>query len=332
MPENKDFSHRIEILDECLRRNKKWTFAELIECVNSRLHDRFGKTVSRRTLFDDLNYLIHEKGAPVEKIREGTKVYYRYSEAGYSIKNLPLNDEEIVLLKDAVSVLKQIGGLGIVQDIETIVSRLENSFAAGFGESHCYIQFEKHTTAAGTQRIDDLFTAVKEKIVLRITYQPFGKDLREHLVHPYLLKEYRNRWFLIGRSSQGSKAITLALDRIREVRSTREPFAENNLFDPETYFNNIIGVSLPEGEEVQDIIIRVLPGQVPYVLTKPIHFTQETLESLDDGTIRIRLRLINNYELQSVLLSYGAGLEVEQPLALRERMKELFSEACGRYR
>lgn len=325
MPKVKDFYHRIEIIDECFRqKGKKWSIDALLKAVNQKLLDRYDETVSKRTVQYALDYLINEKAAPIKKVKEGAKVYYFYDDANYSIKTLPLTDEEIVLLKDAVELIKQIGSVSIAQDLVSVIAKLENTIAKNPVSDRTIIQFERQTTATGLEFMDDLFTGVKEKIVLKITYQPFGKKPYEQLVHPYLLKEYRNRWFLIARDNKHNTLCNLALDRMKSVKPTKGVFRENDLFDPTTYFNNLIGVTFPLEEEVRPIVLNVKKAQVPYITSKPIHFTQEIENPFDDGSILVRLKLINNYELRSVLLSYGADIEVLEPESLREQMKLIF--------
>jgi predicted DNA-binding transcriptional regulator YafY len=180
------------------------------------------------------------------------------------------------------------------------------------------------------EHLDNLFTAIKEKIALHITYQPFVKDPYEQAVHPYLLKEYRNRWFLIARNNENNMLSTLALDRIKSVKTAKAAYKENGLFDPVTYFNNLIGVTFPDGEEVSNVVLKVKSNQAPYIKTKPIHFTQET-EAADEGSMLVRLKLINNYELRSLLLSYGADVEVLEPSGLREQMKQTFEAGLSVY-
>jgi predicted DNA-binding transcriptional regulator YafY len=333
MPKVKDFYHRIEIIDECFRqRGKKWTIEALLDCVNQKLLDRFEETISKRTLQYAIEYLINEKAAPIGKSKEGARVFYGYTDANYSIKNLPLSDEEIVLLKDAVEVIKQIGSTSIAQDVVSVIGKLENTLAKNPISDRTIIQFERQATATGLEHIDDLFTGIKEKLVLRIKYQPFGKDAYEQLVHPYLLKEYRNRWFLIARDNRYDTICNLALDRIKNIKPTKEEFLENDLFDPKTYFNNLIGVTFPTGEVIHHIILKVKPNQVPYIKTKPIHITQETENELADGSILVKLKLINNYELRSILLSYGADIEVLEPQVLREQMKLIFEAGNNIYK
>lgn len=325
MPKVKDFYQRIEIIDECFRqKSKKWSIESLLECVNNKLNNRYEETISKRTLQYALDYLINEKGAPIEKNRLGAKVYYYYTDANYSIKNLPLSDEEIVLLKDAVELIKEISNTAMEQDIVAVVQKLENTIEKNPTSTHPIIQFERHSISKGMEHFDDLFTAIKEKITLRIVYQPFSKEPYTQLVHPYLLKEYRNRWFLIARDQQLNSICNLALDRIKTIKPSKEDFIENDLFDPVTYFNYLVGVTMPAGEKACEILIKVNANQGPYVKTKPIHFSQEVERILEDGSIVIKLKLIINYEIKSILLSYGADIEVLQPQILRDQMANIF--------
>src|SRR5689334_11815400 len=128
MPENKDFVLRIEIIDECLRnRFRKWTLQSLIDIVNERLTERYGKTASKRTIQDDIKYMKDEKAAPIEKIKEGSKTYFLYGDRNYSIKNLPVKEDEIALLTDAIAMLRGISDIKIFQDVEEVVNKLQNT-------------------------------------------------------------------------------------------------------------------------------------------------------------------------------------------------------------
>jgi predicted DNA-binding transcriptional regulator YafY len=326
MPLNKDFTRRIEVIDECLRRRqKKWFVEDLLEAVNSKLDERFDKKVSKRTLYDDLKYLQEEKDAPIVKCREGQRVYYKYEDATYSVLNLPISEEEITRLKDAIKMLREVSDFNILEEVDLIVEKLEHTVSTNVPESRSMIQFEKHTNADGTEFIDDIFEAIKGRSVLKIIYQPFGtSEPQEWIVHPYLLKEYRNRWFIICRREGSDQISNLALDRIRKIQNSSVPFRENDLFDPETYYDNLIGVSFPAGERVQDVILKITGSQVNYIKTKPIHKTQEFISQEAANSIVVKLRLVINYELQAVLLSYTPDIEVLQPISLRQHMKEKY--------
>lgn len=334
MPRNKNFTRRIEILDECLRRRqKKWFIEDLLQVVNDKLDDKFGKQVSKRSLYDDLRYLQEEKDAPIKKYWEGQRVYYQYDDSTYSVLNLPISDEEVGKLKDAVEILRQVNDFNLIDDVDMIVDKLEHTISTNLPDSISMIQFEKHTYSEGSKYIDDIFFAIKEKCVLKVTYQPFGVlEPQDWLVHPYLLKEYRNRWFLICRQDGTQRVTNLALDRIKRIKNSSLPFIENNLFDADTYYSCVVGVTFPEGEEPQDILLKVTGRQVYYVKTKPIHKSQEIVEESNDDTLVIKLRVINNYELQSVLLSYTPDIEVLRPISLRDQLKEKYLKVIELYR
>jgi predicted DNA-binding transcriptional regulator YafY len=334
MPQNKDFALRTEIIDECFRnRQRKWTLETLVEAVNSKLKERYGKTASKRTIQNDIKYLIEEKDAPIKKDKAGAITYFFYAEANFSIKNLPVQEEEISLLKDAINILSQVNEFQILREVEDVIRKLQNTANEDIARSPAIIQFEKHTISIGTDYISDIFTAIKSKVSLRISYQSFKATEPELCVfHPYLLKEYRNRWFLIGRKEDATFITNFALDRIKSIKNSAAEYIDNNLFDTDLHFNNLIGVTIPEKSVVEPIDIKVSANQAPYIKTKPIHYTQEIIKEYKNGDIAIRLWLINNYELRSVLLSYGQDVEVIKPNTLRVAMKNIFEMGNEKYK
>lgn len=332
MPANKDFQRRIEILDECLRRRQRqWTIQCLLEEVNRKLNESFGKGIGQRSLYDDLNYLNYELDAPIEKYKDGKKTCYRYADPDFSIRNIPVKQEEVMLMRDAIELLSQVGGFQIAEEMLAVVNRLENTVATNIHGRHAIIQFEKNGMAAGTQWLTDLFEAVKDKTVLKITYQPFGKEPLEHIFHPYLLKEYRNRWFVIGRIGDKQIITNLALDRIIKLKPLRDAFLENDLFNPDSYYDALIGVSWPEHAAPETVTLTVSAALYPYIQTKPIHSSQRVVKERKDGTRTIELHLVNNHELRSQLLGLGPGLVVKSPDSLRNQMKELYTAGSQLY-
>lgn len=333
MPENKNFALRLEIIDECLRNNlRKWSLKVLLDVVNERLEERYGKKTSKRTLQNDIRHLIDDKNAPIEKRKEGSTTYFSYTDKQFSIKNLPLNEEEITQLKDVINILRQVNNFSIVDEVSAIVSKLENTINVHTEPEVPIIQFEKHEMTFGTQYINDLYEAIKGKTALKLSYRPFSKKPDQFICYPYLLKEYRNRWFMIGRR-EGMNVVTIfALDRIQQFTPSFVPFVDNNLFDPETYFNNLVGVTLPVGGLVQKIDLKVTPAQAPYIRTKPIHSSQKIIKEYKNGGLVIRLMLIPNFELRSLLLSYVPDITVLTPAGLVREIKELLKKAVNQYK
>ncbi|GAB3025884.1 WYL domain-containing protein [Niabella terrae] len=333
MPKNKDFALRIEIIDECLRNHlRKWTLEDLLRQLNECLEDRYGKSVSKRTLQDDIRYLINFKNAPIQKTKAGSKTYFSYSDKRFSLKNLPIEAEEIDRLNDVIHILKQVSDFSLLGEVEAIIKKLENTIHVRSSDPGPAIQFEQQPLRSGTDFVSELYDAVKNESAIRLTYKPFGAlQAREHIFHPYLLKEYRNRWFILGRVGRKTQVTCFALDRIQKINNSAQPFLSNTVFDPDTWFNNAIGVTVPEEELPQEILLKIAAAQAPYVRTQPLHQSQQLLKQYKDGGLLIKLLLLNNYEMRAVLLSFGDGLEVLAPASLRTTIKETLEKALKKY-
>lgn len=323
---------RLEILDELLGSIKRRNYEDLLDALNEKLVEHGDKEVSLRTLQYDISDLINKKDAPIHRPdKKDDKVYYTEK---FTLKDIPLDQDDISVLKNAVNILRKATNIRLTKEVDEIISRLENRIHTNVPESSSMIAFEEHTEAKGKEYFEELFSAIKEKCPVKINYQPFGKEERELVVHPYMLKEYRNRWFLIGRVGNYKNVSNLALDRIKgKIKNCAEPFIDNDLFDPEHYFKNLIGVTLPSDQEApSSIIIRVAPASAEYVRTKPLHKSQEILKKYKNGGLQIRLNVYINFELISYLLSYGVGIEIQEPVELRERLAGLVHELAQSYK
>jgi len=324
MPLNKSFQIRVEILDELLGSPRRRKMQELMDDLNERLEEGGYSRIGRHTFYNDIAHLENKIGAPIKRATKSDPYIY-YSEK-FSIKNVPIDEEDVSLLRQAIEILKKATDLNIIKDIDDIVTKLENKVHTNVPNRTAMIAFEEHTKALGQEHLDDLFNAVLNKCAIKIAYQPFGKDIREWIIHPYMLKEYRNRWYIIGKRSKGNIALSIALDRIRKISNCIEAFEENDLFDPNTYFNDIIGVTFPEDKKLEKIIIKVSSESADYILTKPIHKSQEVLKRYADGSVKVQLSLYINFELKAHLLSYGPKIEVLEPVILRESIRDLYKQ------
>ena len=321
---------RLNIIDQLLSIGRKFTFDELLDRLNDRLTADWMKVISARTLRDDLKTLKNEYDAPLFKATN-SEPYYYYTRK-FTIKESLLSDEDVSYLKQAAAILKKVAGLGFGVEVDEIIKKLENRALANIPERSNFIQFENQVIANGLNLLDDIFNAIKEKSVIRIYYQPFHYDNAvEYAFHPYLLKQYRNRWFLFGRNEEEDFIKICPLDRIKSVKNSTRNFIENDLFEPETYFNNLVGVSPKKDSKIETIIIKVEKSQLPYILSKPIHINQELIKKYKNGDAKIKLNLFVNYELVSQLLGYGSSIEVLMPQFLRDEINNTILKLKNKY-
>jgi predicted DNA-binding transcriptional regulator YafY len=195
------------------------------------------------------------------------------------------------------------------------------------------IHFETNQKLKGLEFIEPIYHAIIQQQALRIDYQGFkASKAQEFVFHALLLKEFRNRWFVLGRTKNFESFTLLALDRIHSLAPAPEvAYRDMPEFDGEAYFGDIIGVTKHEGEAAQTVRLRFSPEHAPYVLTKPLHDSQLLEEELEEGGAIITLSIRQNFELERDILGYGEGVEVLEPDRLRRRIKSRLHKLNGIY-
>ncbi len=326
MPVNKAARYRFEILDECLRNpKKKWSKTELLKFVNRRLeaHQGVESSISSSQLRYDLSAMELEYGAPIEMCRDGRSCYYRYDDPQFSIKSLPVEEEDLAKLNDAVLLLQQIKGFSIADDLAGIVKRLESRYKYTNTREASIISFESSPEMQGVENLGDIYQAILRKNVLKIAYQTFKADKpRIWVVHPYMLKEYDHRWYLLGYVDEKKNHGVFALDRMKEIKVVRQPFIENTFINSEDYFSDVIGVTLAPDHQVEEMELIFSPLFAPYARTKPLHQSQRVLQQYEDGSLHIGLSLMINPELIRLLMSFGKDVKVIGPVHLAAQIQE----------
>ncbi len=336
MATNKNAIVRYQALDRCFRNpGRRYTIDELVESCNVALLDLdpASSGVKRRQIFDDIKFMRDSQGfdAPIEAYKDGKKSYYHYSDTSFSITNQPLNEAEANQLREALLTLSRFKGLPQFEWIDEISARLESSFK--LKSQAKVIEFEENPYLYGQEYLGELYHAIVNQKVLTIHYKPFKSDHScDYRVHPYYLKQYNNRWFLWGLNDRENRLINIALDRIIEIEGSTEKYIQNKEIDFEEFFEDIIGVSIPPSRETVKIDLKIDADLWPYIKTKPIHGSQRVMESNDKFTI-IRLELIPNYELESIIFSHADRVEVLAPSDLRDqimqRIKTLYEKYYG---
>ncbi len=341
MAVNNDAAFRHRIINRCLRNNmRKWTKQMLLDAINEALAEKYFLTdhrkrveIKERQLNYDLNHMESEYGAPIERYREGKDHYYKYADIAFSIENLPVNEQDIQTLREAVNLLRHIKGFSISDDMDAAVRRLENKIKTARQGDKPVIAFENPPVALGTEFLSDLYESILQRTALKIDYQPFkAPEPQTQIIHPYFLKEYNNRWFLFGWNEGKSRIENLPLDRMRKIVLAKTPFKANENFDAESFFADMVGVTRPPEATVEHIEIKVAADRAPYLRSKALHHSQEILHTYKDGSLRIGYNLIVNFELENLLMGFGPQIEVMKPLHLREKMKEKMEQAYNIYK
>lgn len=338
MPLNRATLIRISTIDKCLQNHyRRWTINDLIDACTDALAEYEGRSnpVSRRTFQNDLALMRSDRlgyNAPIV-VRENK--YYEYEDHDYSITHLPLNDEGLDALNSALDILRQLQGFPQLASSIDIISKLNEQISRQTGTMAPAMDMEHVDGYKGARFIGIIYDAVRKQQTLVIEYQSFIARQPETLtVYPYLLKEYRNRWFLICvKSTNRSPQVNIfALDRIHSVRLDKElPFRKCVDFDPEHFFDDTIGVTRQIGDKARRVVIRVDRQQAPYVESKPFHKSQKVEQRFRDGSIQLSLKVVINNELERLILGYGGHAEVIAPPEFRARIAESVRISANRY-
>ena len=175
-----------------------------------------------------------------------------------------------------------------------------------------------------------LFNAIVNKRVLSIEYEPFGQEMSTIQFHPYFLKQYNNRWFVFGLNEENNIATwNLALDRIKSIEELNVSYQDNET-DWDFHFSSIYGVSKPFDKNEEEIHLLFSKRQAPYIITKPIHETQKHYE-LEDGLL-VKIKVIPNFELEQLILSFGEGVKVLLPVHLKEKISDRIELSLSQYK
>lgn len=180
---------------------------------------------------------------------------------------------------------------------------------------------------AGEEYLQTIILALKTNRRLTITYQRFGCESYEKTVSPYALKLFRQRWYLL--TYTGKHFATYALDRMLSMEISDETFEMPEDFSPEAYFADYYGITTDD-TPMAHVVIRAYRSVPNYLRTLPLHASQKEIKQTDEYTeFSYDIRPSVDFVLE--LMSYSDGLEVLEPIELREKICNSFQASIERY-
>ena len=319
MPVNKNALIRYKYLDRLLSdRHHYYDMNDLTKKVNEMMErDMLGISIGVRTIQKDIEALqLAPFSAPIDVEKINGRYIYRYSNSSFSLFSEELSKEERLLLREVLSTIGQFDGL----DNFTWLDKFK--IGLGLEERKQIISFSNNPYLKNSNLLGTLFDNISNEVVIHLSYHTFSDEtIRGIDFHPYLLKQYNNRWYLLGAADSDKKILSFPLDRIDKVESLpHRKYREcpENLMER---FEDIVGVSLYEDRPVEHILCWVSDASKGYVDTKPIHGSYTPIKKEKEQQLRAEypqlqggrfftLDCIRNYELIRELSSYGKDLIV----------------------
>jgi len=335
MPQIKNAQIRFRIIDRALR-NKYNPFPTKEDlrraCEEALFGSDDGANICDSTIEKDMFTMKMEHDAPI-KYSKRDKGYY-YEDEAFSINDIPLSEDDVEAIKFAANTLIQFKDVAMFKQfgfaIDKIFDRVNISSDPTADDIAGLVQFETAISAKGNEFLSPLLTAIRQKNIVHFEYESFvnGKKKPRKAV-PLLLKEYRNRWYLISFDCDKKSIITYALERMEDLEVSDETYQELIDFDSGLFFRNAIGItaneSLPE-----KVIFKAENVAAKYIESQPFHQSQAVIKTGKNKTT-FSLDVLISEELIRALLSYGGEIEVLEPESLRNIMVKRLIAMCGTY-
>ncbi|MDW8295911.1 MAG: WYL domain-containing protein, partial [Raineya sp.] len=321
------------------------------EHIIETIQERTGLAYSASAFEKDLKIMREQFGAPIEFHNLERGYFYGYKQKNkkggmryemdneYRFMSISLSQKDLVALNFAESVLQGFKHSQIFEDFADAINKVLDAVEVGKQlkdsprKMQDFIQPENATYPKGRKWLGDILWAIKNYKQIHFAYKKFTQtEAEERILHPYLLKEFKGRWYVIGYYPEKERIATFALDRIQSLKISDFSvlYPEKLGFEPESFYQNCFGITRLQEEQVEHIVLSFSPFVGYYLKSKPLHQTQKILVD-NEQEFRISVELIINPDLVSELLSYGRNLKVLAPERLRQIIREELEKNLNNY-
>jgi predicted DNA-binding transcriptional regulator YafY len=323
---------RYKIIDACISNSQEPypTMDYLIDACQEKLGHEFNKS----TIQKDIKAMKYDEllgfNAPI-KFSKSNNGYY-YSDPKYSINKIPLNTTDIEAINSALELIAEFKGTRLNENINHALEKVLTEFKEYVPKNSSQgkiIQTDAPPSHKGFEHFEFFYNATSQKIPVCFVHYSYSKrKFNSVIVHPYMLKEFQNHWYVVGYSENHNQLRTFGLDRIYEPLLLKKDFIEAPTAQKVEYFKYVYGVYPIPKQKRQEIIFMVKPILGDYLLAHPLHETQHIKKKESNGTLIISLDLIPSKELINYFLSNANLLKVLEPKWMQKEVTNLHLSAA----
>lgn len=335
MPHIKNALIRFRIIDRCLR-NKYRPFPtkqDLREACEEALFGSVdGANICDSTIEKDMFAMKMEHDAPIRYSKRHGGYYYE--DPDFSINDIPLTEDDLSAIQFAAKTLMQFREVDLFKQfgnaIDKIFDRVAIARDQGEEDISHLVQFETATSTGGNEFLPILLEAIKASKLVSFDYASFisGKS-KQRTVLPLMLKEYRNRWYVITFDESKNDIVTYALDRMGIPEMLERKGEKPAEFDPFSYFRYAIGITSSKSDPLT-VVFKADNVAAKYINSQPLHPTQRIIKEGKNRTT-FELTVLISEELIRNILSFGGEIEVIQPQELRDIISERVAKMQSNY-
>ncbi|MEH6936024.1 helix-turn-helix transcriptional regulator [Bacillus sp. JJ783] len=273
--------------------------------------------VSQRTIYRDID-VICAAGFPV--------VSYQGSNGGYGIMDGYKMDKSLLGSYDVNSLVTVLRSLSTVFEDKRAQGTIERLQTIGpeYHVTSLSVDLETHRTEPDALR--HLRTSITQQNIVRFDYINAKNERTTRDMEPLRLHfKYRN-WYIYGFCRTRRDYREFRLSRLMNLYVTKETFQPHHEVPEE------VALSSKEWQnQLEDVVIRVGKETLAEALDQ---FHQVDKQFHVDGSMTMRIPVYKPLRarwLWSILLSFGSGAEVLEPIALRGIIKEQLQNALKLY-
>jgi predicted DNA-binding transcriptional regulator YafY len=322
MPVTKNPYLRYKAIDSRLRNRQmpKPTIQDLIKACERDTENR----PSLDTVVKDIKNMRGYFHAPIDYCR--TKKVYEYTDDAYRFDGVGLMEQDINSIKNAIELIQSIGSSRVSGQFEHAMEKVLSAYREKFPQGNYkkqFIQTDSPRDFRGFEHFDLFFRAIKDRIPVSIVHYSYSKhNFTSRIIHPMLLKEFDNRWYIVAFSEEHNEVRTFGFDRISDPVLLYGEFTEHQGAEALEKLKNLYGVYPIDNQPLQTIVFDIAPNELAYFRSFPIHESQEFLMVHNSGRARIKVDLIPSFELVRLLRSYGSNIRIVEPEWLRLEVTE----------
>jgi predicted DNA-binding transcriptional regulator YafY len=224
----------------------------------------------------------------------------------------------------------------VASDQPEVRSRMLEAFdifnALNIGENLTgLVDFEKRKPQ-GTENLFGLLHSIRNQLIITFTYQKYWEEgLTQRTLEPLALKEFRNRWYILGKDMKDNRIKSFALDRLTNLEIGKKKFKRPANFNVTEHYRHCFGIISPEeNQQVEEVIISFTQIQGKYIKSLPLHESQQVIVD-NEEELRIRLNIYITHDFLMELLSYGANLKAISPVKLSDEIVAVNRNSLNRY-
>lgn len=191
------------------------------------------------------------------------------------------------------------------------------------------ILFEK--VPSSSKWLSVIVNAMRDGKALEMTYQSFKRtEPATFETHPYCLKIFRQRWYMLARTIGKEELRIYSLDRIQDIRVLDKVLELPAGFDAADFFSDYFGIIIGHNVQPSIMEIKATAEQAKYLESLPLHPSQTPIEVTSEYMV-FRYRLVPTFDLKQEILSRGSTLEVLSPEWFRAEIINELHKTLGRY-